>query len=205
VFIALLMIGCWIWQLIMHRRRLIATVMQNFGLDLKQIGLDCDDPAQAPQSQCAARVRRRPRSRRRASCSRFGRTLFGKRRRIYARMGRRGAGIDDDMDPILPIQCWIARTALGWSVRKLALAADVSRDTVVRFERGDGLKAITFSSLTHMMADRARDCRGSGPVGHHRRAPPSKRCSGPTCRHCPPQRAPARCSRLSATPPIHFG
>jgi hypothetical protein len=58
-------------------------------------------------------------------------------------MGRRGAGIDDDMDPILPIQCWIARTALGWSVRKLALAADVSRDTVVRFERGDGLKAIT--------------------------------------------------------------
>ena len=62
-------------------------------------------------------------------------------------------------------------------MRKLALAADVSRDTVVRFERGDGLKAITvnqfrmrskgpaFSSLTQIMADRARDCRGSAVGG----------------------------------------
>jgi transcriptional regulator with XRE-family HTH domain len=41
----------------------------------------------------------------------------------------------------------MARTALGWSVRELALAADVSRDTVVRFERGDGLKAITVEAI----------------------------------------------------------
>jgi hypothetical protein len=72
---------------------------------------------------------------------------FDKRRRIYAQIGRRGAGIDDDMDSILPVQCWMARTALGWSVRELALAADVSRDTVVRFERGDGLKAITVEAI----------------------------------------------------------
>ena len=75
-------------------------------------------------------------------------TLFGKRRRIYVRIGRRrGAGIGDDMAPILPVQCWIARTALGWSVRKLALAAEVSRDTVARFERGDELKAITVEAI----------------------------------------------------------
>jgi transcriptional regulator with XRE-family HTH domain len=49
--------------------------------------------------------------------------------------------------PILPVQCWIARTALGWSVRKLALAAEVSRDTVARFERGGELKAITVEAI----------------------------------------------------------
>jgi transcriptional regulator with XRE-family HTH domain len=81
-------------------------------------------------------------------------------------MGRRGAGIDDDMDPILPIQCWIARTALGWSVRKLALAADVSRDTVVRFERGDELKASTVEAIQEAL-ERAGvffiDAKDGGP------------------------------------------
>jgi hypothetical protein len=81
------------------------------------------------------------------STRRTGKTLFGKRRRIYARIARRGAGIGDDMAPILPVQCWIARTALGWSVRKLALAAEVSRDTVARFERGGELKAITVEAI----------------------------------------------------------
>jgi hypothetical protein len=58
-------------------------------------------------------------------------------------------------------------------MRKLALAADVSRDTVARFERGDRLKPITVGairdalkragvvSLVHMTADRACDCRGA--------------------------------------------
>jgi hypothetical protein len=32
-------------------------------------------------------------------------------------------------------------------VRKLALVADVSRDTVVRFERGDEVKAITVEAI----------------------------------------------------------
>ena len=36
-------------------------------------------------------------------------------------------------------------------MRKLALAADVSRDTVVRFERGDGLKAITVGAIKNAL------------------------------------------------------
>lgn len=41
----------------------------------------------------------------------------------------------------------MARTALGWGVRELAKAADVSPDTVARFERGDALKPRTVSAI----------------------------------------------------------
>jgi transcriptional regulator with XRE-family HTH domain len=48
---------------------------------------------------------------------------------------------------ILPVQCRMARAALGLGVRELALAAKVSTDTVARFERGDELKERTVDAL----------------------------------------------------------
>ena len=44
----------------------------------------------------------------------------------------------------LPIQCRMARAALGLGVRELAAAAKVSIDTVARFERGEELKERTM-------------------------------------------------------------
>jgi transcriptional regulator with XRE-family HTH domain len=48
---------------------------------------------------------------------------------------------------LLPVQCRMARAALGLGVRELALLAKVSVDTVARFERGDGLKERTVEAL----------------------------------------------------------
>src|SRR5580692_2197138 len=47
----------------------------------------------------------------------------------------------------LPIQCRMARAALGLGVRELAAAAKVSVDTVARFERGEELKERTIDAL----------------------------------------------------------
>ena len=46
-----------------------------------------------------------------------------------------------------PVQCRMARAALGLGVRELAAAAKVSVDTVARFERGDELKERTIDAL----------------------------------------------------------
>ncbi len=48
---------------------------------------------------------------------------------------------------MLPIQCKMARTALGLGVRDLAALADVSPDTVARFERGDELRDRTIAAM----------------------------------------------------------
>ena len=48
---------------------------------------------------------------------------------------------------LLPVQCRMARAALGLGVRELAAAAKVSVDTVARFERGDELKERTVETL----------------------------------------------------------
>src|SRR5262245_58509044 len=50
-----------------------------------------------------------------------------------------------------PLQCRMARAALGWGVRELAAAAKVSTDTVARFERGDELKERTIDALQHAL------------------------------------------------------
>jgi len=47
----------------------------------------------------------------------------------------------------LPVQCRMARAALGLGVRELAAVAKVSTDTVARFERGDELKERTIEAL----------------------------------------------------------
>ena len=48
---------------------------------------------------------------------------------------------------ILPVQCRMARAALGWGVRELAAAAKVSIDTIARFERGAELKPRTIEAI----------------------------------------------------------
>jgi transcriptional regulator with XRE-family HTH domain len=47
----------------------------------------------------------------------------------------------------------MARTALGWGVRDLARAAEVSPDTVMRFERGDELKAATVEMIQRTLEE----------------------------------------------------
>ena len=51
----------------------------------------------------------------------------------------------------LPVQCRMARAALGWGVRELAAAAKVSVDTVARFERGDELKDRTVEAIQRVL------------------------------------------------------
>jgi transcriptional regulator with XRE-family HTH domain len=50
----------------------------------------------------------------------------------------------------LPIQCKMARAALGIGVRELAASAKVSVDTVARFERGEELRERTVDALRNV-------------------------------------------------------
>jgi transcriptional regulator with XRE-family HTH domain len=52
---------------------------------------------------------------------------------------------------LLPVQCQMARAALGWGIRDLAAAAKVGVDTVTRFERGDTLKERTVEDIQHAL------------------------------------------------------
>jgi transcriptional regulator with XRE-family HTH domain len=51
----------------------------------------------------------------------------------------------------LPVQCQMARAAIGWGVRDLAAASKVSTDTVARFERGEALKERTIEAMQHAL------------------------------------------------------
>ena len=46
-----------------------------------------------------------------------------------------------------PEQCRMARAALNWGVRDLALLAHVSTNTIARFERGEQLKGSTMQRV----------------------------------------------------------
>jgi transcriptional regulator with XRE-family HTH domain len=48
---------------------------------------------------------------------------------------------------MLAVQCKMARAALGLGVRDLALAAQVSPDTIARLERGEVLKPRTVDAV----------------------------------------------------------
>jgi transcriptional regulator with XRE-family HTH domain len=48
---------------------------------------------------------------------------------------------------IAPVQSKMARAALGWGVRDLAKAAEVSVDTISRLERGEELMPRTLSAI----------------------------------------------------------
>lgn len=48
------------------------------------------------------------------------------------------------------IQCKLARVALGWGVRDLAAAANVSTQTISRLERGELLRDATLDAITQV-------------------------------------------------------
>ncbi|TBA72886.1 XRE family transcriptional regulator (plasmid) [Rhizobium ruizarguesonis] len=54
---------------------------------------------------------------------------------------------------MLPIQCKMARTALDMGVKQLADAADVSTNTIVRFERGEDLKPRTIAAIRTVLEE----------------------------------------------------
>jgi transcriptional regulator with XRE-family HTH domain len=49
--------------------------------------------------------------------------------------------------PMLPVQSRMARAALSWGVRDLAVAARVSPDTIARLERGESLYPRTVEAI----------------------------------------------------------
>ena len=48
---------------------------------------------------------------------------------------------------ISAIQCKMARVAVGYGVRDLAKALDMSPNTITRFERGEELKPTTIAAI----------------------------------------------------------
>ncbi|WP_256753465.1 transcriptional regulator [Mesorhizobium sp. Mes31] len=46
-----------------------------------------------------------------------------------------------------PVQCRMARAALGWGVLDLSKEAGISTQTIVRFERGEALKQSTVDLI----------------------------------------------------------
>jgi transcriptional regulator with XRE-family HTH domain len=52
---------------------------------------------------------------------------------------------------VLPVQCRMARAALGLSVRKLAVAARVAPQTIVRLERGEKLRQRAIIGLRQVL------------------------------------------------------
>lgn len=65
----------------------------------------------------------------------------------------------------LPVQCRMARAALGLGVRELAAAAKVSIDTVARFERGDELKERTIDALQLALENAGVEFTNGGQPG----------------------------------------
>jgi transcriptional regulator with XRE-family HTH domain len=69
------------------------------------------------------------------------------------------------MNIFLPVQCRMARAALGLGVRELASVAKVSIDTVVRFERGDELKERTVEALQRALEAAGVEFTNGGKPG----------------------------------------
>jgi transcriptional regulator with XRE-family HTH domain len=70
------------------------------------------------------------------------------------------------MVAIVPVQSWMARMALGWGVRDLACAAEVSPPTVRRFERGESLRVVTVEMIQRALENAGVifiDANGGGP------------------------------------------
>jgi transcriptional regulator with XRE-family HTH domain len=65
----------------------------------------------------------------------------------------------------LPVQCRMARAALGMGVRDLAAAAKVASDTVARFERGDELKERTVDALRRALEEAGVEFTNGGHPG----------------------------------------
>ncbi|MUO28273.1 MULTISPECIES: helix-turn-helix domain-containing protein [Rhizobium/Agrobacterium group] len=51
------------------------------------------------------------------------------------------------------VQCKLARVALGWGVRDLAQAANVSTQTISRLEKGEDLRAATLEGIKRVLEE----------------------------------------------------
>jgi len=74
-----------------------------------------------------------------------------------------------------PVQCRMARTALGLGIRELAELAQVSTNTVTRFEGGEELKPRTIEALRRALEDAGVEfipANGGGPGVRLKRRPP---------------------------------
>ena len=70
------------------------------------------------------------------------------------------------MAPILGVQCFLARTALGWSLSQLGRAAEVSYHTVQCFERGDSMRPSTVEAIQRALEEAGVifiDAKDGGP------------------------------------------
>jgi DNA-binding XRE family transcriptional regulator len=54
---------------------------------------------------------------------------------------------------ILGVQCFLAREALGWTMSHLAHVAEVSRQSVARFERGGAVKTRTLEAIQRTLEE----------------------------------------------------
>jgi transcriptional regulator with XRE-family HTH domain len=75
---------------------------------------------------------------------------------------------------MLPIQCKLARTALGWGVRDLARKADKSPTTVAKLERGEDMRAETIAEIRRTFEKAGVvfiDANGGGPGVRLKRKP----------------------------------
>ena len=57
------------------------------------------------------------------------------------------------MTSILGVQCFLAREALGWTMSHLARVAEVSPQSVARFERGGTMKASTLEAIQRTLEE----------------------------------------------------
>jgi transcriptional regulator with XRE-family HTH domain len=54
---------------------------------------------------------------------------------------------------MVPVQCFLARTALGWSERDLARAAKLSQPSVRQFERGAPVRPSTIEAIQRALEE----------------------------------------------------
>jgi transcriptional regulator with XRE-family HTH domain len=77
------------------------------------------------------------------------------------------------MAPILPVQCFLAREALGWTKSDLARAAGTSRSAVRKFERGGSQRATTVEAIQRALENAGVifiDANDGGPGARLRKA-----------------------------------
>ena len=77
---------------------------------------------------------------------------------------------------ILPVQCKMARAALGLGIRELASVSDTSTDTILRFERGEGLRRRTVEAIRSALEAAGVEFipeNGGGAGVRLRKAPPA--------------------------------
>ena len=68
------------------------------------------------------------------------------------------------MSDLTVVQCRMARAGLGLGVRDLAQLADVSPNTVTRFERGEALQPRTIKSIKEALENQGISFLENGGV-----------------------------------------